>query len=546
MRKIGSPKNLKREESSVTVNIWLPDFEKDRFYGHVSLSIGCEYISFFPINENEGRKENARACISGVRGVFSDSMPEDCNKERGTPTSQFTIYGLNSSEMIKKYRKIKEGVENGKILWSLSSSVCSIGTTSSNCSKLTMDLLLEGGVGQRLPAEGEFGTCKHLILLCSSRVFITVSFLTCGLYPIMDDFIHTDNHMRSMLSAILITALNFPFIFILEKMDLGNKNRQLMEMNMNDDCIVGIGSSLGFGSIALLHRWLQKIKAPNTGLLLFPGTLLGLLLGGKFSSLLTNCFKCRFNDSGTVYTLSPTNIEKWMEYVTNDKNESAIKIKDIVYKVGYASILIPYSGWIGCYVARHSFFISDNKFLFSTGIPLDSGLGAFYLGLPMGFLTSYIAIKFYIFLMMKNEFSSFVANDNRNLPLDSSVDLFRHTLISTTTLLGIMSILSLFDYLSLGDYLIEKSIASPIGGIIGFTTGAKLYDKCRTICFGDPMYEASIDEISPIMEKKQDDESRNDGHTRMITPMYNMKYNSINTDVKQEKYSQRKCPCAIL
>ncbi len=566
----GSSNNLTLKENSVAVNIWLPDPEKDRPVGHVSLDIGCQYISFFPKNsQKEGVRDyiSGSGYISGKPGAFSNDVEEDYKKENGTPTYQFIINDLNPKEMLEKFKKIKEDVENGKILWSLSSSPC---TPSSNCSKLTMQLLLAGGIQSRLPSDAQFGTLSHLTLLCSSRVYITISFLACGLYPILDDMATDNSHAISIIATLLMTLLSNSMIFILEKKF---RDTSLKELN-KDDYIVGVGSSLGFGSVALLNKWLERTKITNVilqyfnsdnflnkaifdAIFLLPGTLVGLYVGGYISSLLITSCDCSFHcrgractvsscsccHRGITYTVSPTNMYEWLSYIDKTKHIPK-EVLNFVNKTNYVSLSILYTGWIACFFARKGFFITDSKDFFRTGLNLESGIPALYIGLPTGIILGYALTKSYMkkyIQKIKNlESKSHEIGAEYQLIISNSWNieqyqyLEKYSFTTTTTLLGLMMIISIFDCFSFNGYVLEKGILSPFGAVGGFL-------------FGSAFFENYLSERTHFIEPESEP-LLSDKNTRILTS-YNLKHGSkINGNVQQEKTkpSQKKCPCAIL
>lgn len=599
--------NVNQVEKPVIVNIWLPD---SGGYGHVSLRIDDDhYVSFWPILSGvgglKGRKENVRAGVLGVRGIFTKSKKVDTHSEKQNkhPEAKYKIYGLNSRKMIEKYEEIKEGVERGKILWSLSESLCSIGTTSYNCSKLTMKLLREGGIQSRLPSDAQFGTLSHLTLLCSSRVYITISFLACGLYPVLDDMATDNSHSRSIMATLLMVFLSNSMIFILEKK---LRDTSLKEIN-KDDYIVGIGSSLGFGSVALLHKWLERTKITNVilqclnmdkfldkaifdAIFLLPGTLFGLYAGGKIASFLITFSDCGCHcrgmtctisgcsccHRGTTYTASPTNVYEWLDYVEKTKNIPKEAVH-FVNKTNRVSLLILYTGWIACFLARNGFFVGDSKNFFGAGLNLESGIPALYIGLPTGIMFGYALtkcyMKKYIQEIKKLEDKNYKIGDeyqiivSKNFNIEQYQYLGKYSFTTATTLLGLMMVISIFDFFSLNDHIMEKGVLSPFGAVGGFLCGSSFFDLCQnylkkygqkpeTLPSDKKQTNTYIDEaeLKLLLNNKNtriptsyESHKLYDGSNKIMAFAYNPKPSSkINENVQQEKSSQRKRTCAIL
>lgn len=459
--------------------------------GHVALKIisGYEYIyvSYWPSDQT---------CIRSMPGEFYTFASDEKNQYCTAITIDLSHLKLNEKKIIETFRKVQANANNKWSLLSECRSYLPCGSTNfhGNCGTLVMFLLEEGGIKAHLPSGGKFGSLKHIVLLSCSRVFITTSFLACGVYPIIEDNIGDDEHSGiALLSTVFIVLFNGIFVFLLEKK---LAPREFVEMNYKD-CVVGIGASLGFWFVALFDKWVERVslielldeniffKVGFDFILLTVGTLVGLYVGGKIASCFVSII-CLRPLQGTAHTISPQNIVGWKKYIESANNE---KVKTFVAKAEVSSMLMLYSSWITCFIVRHLGVIDvrlDDWF--------NSGIFALYVGVPFGIGISYLVTKYYI-TKLETELKKNLDEETtyKAIAEQHGQSLERYSFTTLTTAFGILSGVSLcvlFDD-DLNDPLTTALLSSATGAC-GYIVGAGLYkawESLRNLCKKTPVQE---------------------------------------------------------
>lgn len=474
-------------DKEVIVNIWIP--RDDENFGHVSLKIidgdETEYISFYPLNISN------YSYFCGVDSKFLRSHDDDLTSIHRPPDRVEHLTDFDTRKMLNRAVELKTIAKR----WAL--FICT--DLNANCCTLTMDILIAGDTSSRLPFNGQLGGYKHLFMLCASRIFIAVSLLTTGLYPVLDDNEDEFHAWRPIIVSILATISSGATIAYLERKRFPRKP---IEMDWGD-YIVGIGASLGFGAVAFTGKALEKIgilsfnnelnKAIADAVFFIPLSMLGLILVGKITSLLINICNCSCCRSGTKYTQSPQNIAKWVEFANNASNPNAA-IKDFICTTEIFSLFsLLYLGAAGCVLSRRAFFISSNRNFLGTGIDFSSGVTAFYLGLPVGILLNYGLTKFFMYLCHER------LNDESAPKKDLGLYSYfgRFTLTTGTTLLGVMGGLHIVTGFSLPDFL--TILANPIGGSIGFWLGSYFFNKIES-CITNEEQKGTVEENKNLVK----------------------------------------------
>ncbi len=332
-----------------------------------------------------------------------------------------------------------------------------------NCATRVVELLKEGGFLENFPAIDQFGSIRYLLLLCYSRIFISIALLGSGFYPfpfLNEPYFHETS--KGFLAALSFIVFNGTTIFMLERKF---ENNQLIESN-KWDCVIGLSASLGFGVGSIIHKkfinpiiddsLFQATKLLD--LLLLPATAAGMILFGKITSYLIDLM------GGKGHTITPNNIASWVEYLKNSKKID-VKAREYVFYKNLSFAVIFYTAWIVTYTARN--FVSRD---IAMGIGIIGGVSFGYILVKI--LHHLTLIKKYL-PRLKEEDLAFIQLHDKNLE--------KHVILSITTLLGIVGTVSYCNSQAVqkNDKTIAnpflESILAPLGGTIGFMAGVCAY-----------------------------------------------------------------------
>lgn len=461
--------------------------------GHVSLEIISStgdyvYASYWP---------KIKTYIQSSPAMFATMMSDLKNEENTAPSyidldEHFSFELSNVNEMIKRFCEIND---NPKKFWSILSDYMPRfyanynKSYTGNCSTLVMDLLSAGKVNEYFPASAQFGSFQHLLLLSSSRIFITTSILACGIYPVIEDYIGDDARSGiAVLATLGLLFFNGITIFLVERK---LTPRKFSEMNYKD-CIVGMAAAFGFGSMALLDKYLERntsfdeklvfifsnikiAKAIYHVLFLAIMPLVGLYTFAKIASLLIALIKFK-PFQGTPYTISPYNLAAWIPYMEKFID---VNVKKYVFRKEVSFTFILYMGWIGCAIYRQ----------LGMRIPaledwFQSGILALYAGIVTGVGIGYLGTKLYI-SSLKNELNIQL----REVDKKFGQNLGRFCLTATTTSLGILggiSFCTLFNsksvpFIGLIGIALANGVIGTLGGFFGFIIGTAIYQVIHAI-----------------------------------------------------------------
>jgi hypothetical protein len=493
-----------------------------KYPGHVALRVQTSkgryaYISCWPSEESHAFKATS---------ARFHSFEEDLKMEGELPHFHLlyprTYISLSVKRMLAAFEQIRRKQDNAAINWYLFAGCfplfkC-ITRETTNCSTLTMHLLKAGGIKGYLPASGQFGSFKHLLLLCASRVFITTAIMSCGIYPLMDDNAGGEQPFVAMLEAASVTLATGLSIFLVERRLFPRK----AEMGIAD-CFVGVFASLGFAGMALLDKWIEReddfdrifeqifknsafARAVFHVIFLTFGTPAGLFLGGRLGSGLIGLL-CAKSFRGTPYSTSPHNLEEWITYIELGLKERK-EIREYIFKREMASISVLCTGWFACFALRQLGKIEALEYWF------DSGPLAFYVGLPIGTTISYAFIRYYSNSLKKELVAKKIAptaNQDREIIIEQIQEEYAPNLeiyLSSVlmTVFGMMGGIVISSYVKeLNKPYIEGPM-SVIGGMFGFLFVIALYKLIDFVKSCHVKYEAI-----PIAENDGTEKTEKEG-----------------------------------
>lgn len=437
----------KKSNKSEQIN----DFSNARHTGHVALEIFTQsgkyiYLSYWP--------KSAATCCTMWK-IKAKLMSKQHEIRKGPDYTEILLNDieLNLEKIVDKFFRNYDRWKT-KEIWSIANN---------HCATRVIELLIEGGLLENFPAIDRFGSLRHLSLLCSSRIFIAITLLGGGLYPLLGEPYQQVARSESIAAIINLILLNGFIIFALEKRF---EPSQLIESN-NWDCVIGLTASFGFGFGAILHIiYITPLihKSPSKmmqllDLILIPATAIGMILFGKISSYLIDFF------GGKGHTITPNNIADWMSYLKENKQIDNDTKKYIFYK-NLSFAIIFYSAWIMSYTVRKLGFGRENSMFL--GISGGAGIG-------------YIIIKFLIHLPLEKKYFMKLGENDLDFIRLHHRNLEKHSILLVTTLIGI--IIAVYfcnieatrsNHLVVANPFLESTFSS-LGGAIGFVTGHCIY-----------------------------------------------------------------------